>query len=575
MPDASIPPVLRFLRRLGSAREGVESTDRHLLRCFANSRDETAFATLVRRHGPMVLGVCRRVLRNAADAEDAFQATFLVLVRKASSVGNPDLLGNWLYGVAYRTALKARSEADRRRAYEGQASPTGGFVPTDEVAAGELRRVLDRELDKLPTKYRTAVVLCYLEGRTHSEAAAQLSCPRQTVTTRLTRACDRLRARLLRRGLALSAGALEALWQQEAAATAVPTDLTGGTVRAASALALAEHVVSGAVPDRIAHIAQGVLQSMLMTRLRHLAASTLLAAALLSGAGLLFAAIGPNETPREGQRPNAPAQNQEPAAKLKKELAEFQKLYALPEGAILKWISPPFPESREAFCRNVYPKSLNTSSPAGLILRFEGGQVMGHGALYGGGSDLRNLPRILSTIYPQQVEGAKEVLDTSVGGDFVVRAGASAKRLIPALEIILRDECRIPVKLSLREVHRKAIVVKGKYRAKPLEGRASNHFEIYGATLVEDGTGGGGGGDFPEFLNWVGMYLDRQLVNEAVDTPKARIYWHYNERSQGTDEDRKADRDERLVLEHLREQTGLTFVEETRRVTVLFIQLDD
>jgi RNA polymerase sigma factor (sigma-70 family) len=522
----------------------------------------------------MVLGVCRRVLRNAADAEDAFQATFLVLVRKAASVGDPKLLGNWLYGVAYRTALKARSEADRRRAYEGQASPAGGFVPPDEVAAGELRHVLDRELDKLPTKYRAAVVLCYLEGRTHSEVAALLGCPRQTITTRLTRACARLRARLTRRGLALSAGAIAALWAQEAAA-AVPSDLTGGTVRAASSLALAEQVVSGTVPDRITRIAQGVLQSMFMTRVRHLAASLLLVAALLSGAGLLFGAIGPDGTPREGTRSNAPAQNQEPAAKVKRELAEFQKFYALTEGAVLKWISPPFPESRESFCQSIYPKSQDTNSPSGLVLRFERGQVKRHVALYGGGSDLRNLPRFLTTIYPQQVEGAKDILATSVGGDFVVRAGASAKQVIPALEKVLREECRIAVKLTLREVDRKVIVVKGKYRAKPLKDRAANHFEIYGAALVEDGTGGGGGGDFPEFLNWVGMYLDRQLVNEAADTPKARLYWHYNERSQGTDEDRKADRDERLVLEHLREQMGLTFVEENRRVTVLFIQLDD
>jgi hypothetical protein len=181
----------------------------------------------------------------------------------------------------------------------------------------------------------------------------------------------------------------------------------------------------------------------------------------------------------------------------------------------------------------------------------------------------------LTTIYPQQVEGAKDILATSVGGDFVVRAGVSANQVIPALEKVLREECRIPVKLTLREVDRKVIVVKGKYRAKPLKDRAANHFEIYGAALVEDGTGGGGGGDFPEFLNWIGMYLDRQLVNEAADTPKARLSWHYNERSEGTEEDRKADRNESSVLRHLTEQTGLTFVEEARRVAVLFIELDD
>src|SRR4051794_21714745 len=172
--------VIRHLRRVALLPDGGGMTDAQLLECFLTARDEAAFAALVRRHGPMVLGVCRRVLRHDHDAEDAFQAAFLVLARRAATIRQRELLGNWLYGVAYRAALEVRA---RRRPRERQVSD----MPEPRVADGadvgaELRPVLDEELNRLPEKFRVAVVLCDLEGRTRREAARQLGIPEGTLS---------------------------------------------------------------------------------------------------------------------------------------------------------------------------------------------------------------------------------------------------------------------------------------------------------------------------------------------------------------------------------------------------------
>ena len=177
-------------------------TDAWLLHRFASHRDEAAFATLVERHGPLVLSVCRRVLATVQDAEDAFQATFLVLARKAGAIREPNLLGNWLYGVASRIARRARVVANKRQARETRMRRLPA-APASASVAGEsadLRLVLDEELSRLPEKYRLAAGLCYLEGKTNEEAARLLCWPTGTVKGRLARARDLLRQRLIRRG---------------------------------------------------------------------------------------------------------------------------------------------------------------------------------------------------------------------------------------------------------------------------------------------------------------------------------------------------------------------------------------
>jgi RNA polymerase sigma factor (sigma-70 family) len=253
--------------------------DGQLLERFLARRDEAAFAALVRRHGPMVFGVCRRVLRDRGDAEDAFQATFLVLVRKAASVGRRELLGSWLYGVAHRTALKARALAVRRRGREQPLVDVAMEQPVADLVWRELRPILDEELSRLPEKYRAAVVLCWLEGQTKREAAGRLGWPEGTVSARLARARQLLQRRLARRGLTLSAGVLMAAISQGTASAAVPHALFSSTVRSATLLA-AGGAAAGGIPAPVAGLTQGVLRAMLVSKLQVLTAILLMLVAV-------------------------------------------------------------------------------------------------------------------------------------------------------------------------------------------------------------------------------------------------------------------------------------------------------
>ncbi len=259
------PPAEMLLAHLrqalrGGAGEG--SSDAELLRRFAHGQDADAFELLVWRHQRLVLGVCRRVLGDPEDAEDAFQATFLTLARKAASVGRRGAVAGWLYRVAYRVALNARARVARRAARERQGvdltevpAPGG---PEQEVGRREIRSALDREVSRLPEKYRAPVVLCYLEGKTYQEAGRQLGLPLGTVSARLTRARERLRARLLRRGLGVSGAALATLLCERAAAAAAPGALVRATTRAANT-ALSRGAAAGLISPRVAALADAAL----------------------------------------------------------------------------------------------------------------------------------------------------------------------------------------------------------------------------------------------------------------------------------------------------------------------------
>jgi RNA polymerase sigma factor (sigma-70 family) len=569
MASAQGDPLLQFVRRLTAADAAGDAPDRALLARFVARHDQAAFAALVRRHGPLVLAACRRVLGDGPDVDDAFQVTFVVLARKARSLRQPELLGNYLYGVAFRTASKAKADAARRRAREGRATAPAFTAPAEDVERRDLRRVLDEEVDRLPARYRTPVVLCYLEGQTQEQAARLLGCPRKTVTTRLTRACARLRSRLLRRGVALSAAGA-ALFTGETASAAVPPALVDATVKAAACRG-----ACAAASARVITLTQGVLRAMFLTKLKTVGTALVLAAAIFLGTGLAVRATLAT-TPEDGSKGAGTSSRKAAAvtAAEKKELAEFHKIYALPPGVDLKRVGPPFPACRLVYYRHTFPH--REDQPVSQAMYFhwqDGGNLKWWGMNVGGkGATLRDLPRMLAEIYLQQIEGPADLLDTVVEGDFVVRAGIGPARFVSALDKLLRQECKLPVKLALRQVERKVIVAHGKYRFRPVAGRAGNQVEIYGATLGDPARGGGGSGDFPEMLQWVGMFIGRQVVSEAQDTPKGRLSWHYNERSPFTAEERAADHDEQAVLKHLAEQTGLTFREETRRVPMLFVE---
>jgi RNA polymerase sigma factor (sigma-70 family) len=285
MATGQMHGVVRHLRRAALLRDGAGLTDGQLLERYVTRREEAAFEALLRRHGPMVFGVCRRLLSSSHDAEDAFQATFLVLVRKSASIVPREMVGNWLHGVAYHTALKAKAVAARRRAREKQVTD----MPEAEAQAAdawqELQPLLDQELNRLPDKYRLAVVLCDLEGRTHKEAARQLGWPPGTLSSRLVRARLRLARRLAGHGLTLSGAALAAALSQNAAAAALPRTLAISTLKAAFLYAAGPAATAGAISARVAALTEGVLKAMLLTKLKAVVAVLLAAAVLFGVAG--------------------------------------------------------------------------------------------------------------------------------------------------------------------------------------------------------------------------------------------------------------------------------------------------
>lgn len=239
--------VTQHLRDRLSARDPDAVADGDLLAAFAATRGETEFAALLARHGPMVLSVCRRLLGNAADADDAFQAVFLVLAQRAAALSAARSVAGWLYGTAVRVALKARTRDARRRTREHKAAlmrPTDSPDPSGAAHSDDLRAVLDEELERLDARYRDPVVLCCIEGRSHGDAARLLGCPEGTVSGRLSRAKELLRARLARRGVACSVATITALLSSRGA-SAVPADLTCATLA----------TVTGTAPAAVAQLA--------------------------------------------------------------------------------------------------------------------------------------------------------------------------------------------------------------------------------------------------------------------------------------------------------------------------------
>jgi RNA polymerase sigma factor (sigma-70 family) len=269
----------------------AESADERLLRDYVASRDGGAFAAIMQRHGRMVFGVCRRMLRREQDAEDAFQATFLVLMRKAPRVGKPKLLGNWLYGVAYRVAGKIRQANLKLRTREAPMVDLPAPETNDDVALRELRGIVDDEVQRLPRRYRGPFVLFYLEGKTAEEVASAFGRPRGTILSQLARARERLRGRLACRNLALSAGVLATLLERMASSdAAVPARLLDRGMHVQGPAAAA---ASSGISAHAALVAQQVLSDLLRRRLL-ITGSLVLAVLVAIWVGLLsHGAIAP------------------------------------------------------------------------------------------------------------------------------------------------------------------------------------------------------------------------------------------------------------------------------------------
>lgn len=310
MHASPLQGVLDHLRKLTDPARRRELSDADLLERFRLHRDEAAFTLLVQRHGPMVLAVCRRVLGDAHEAEDAFQATFLVLVRNAGTIRKQQSLAAWLHGVASHIAHKARMRSVRQRQHVGQAFlPDSHDDPSEALAAAELQAALDEEIERLPAKYRMPLVLCYLADKTHEQAARELGWPKSSVTARLAKARELLQRRLIRRGFSAPAGLLAALLTEQTVNAAIPSLLTLSTVRLAIQALAGETLTATSA----AVLASGFIKGT--TALKLGAVLALLATLSFAAVGYRLA-VPSSPSPPEQSAPKAQARGEPRAAKL-------------------------------------------------------------------------------------------------------------------------------------------------------------------------------------------------------------------------------------------------------------------
>ncbi len=274
--------LIDYLRRTILRQDGCSLSDGQLLGCFIEQGDQSALAVLMRRHGPLVWDVCRRVLGNHHDAEDAFQATFLVLVRRASTVSPREMVANWLYGVASQTARKAKAMRAKKRTHEKQMIQMPEPVAQEKDCGKDLHHHLHQALAGLPAKFRVSIILCYLEGKTRSEAARQLGVPEGTLAAWLARGRAMLAKRLARNGLTLSSAALVTALMHNTASASAPVSLTSYTLQTASLLA-ADQVATSAIATPALALMEGVVKEMFATKIKK---TTTLLLAMVAAAGL-------------------------------------------------------------------------------------------------------------------------------------------------------------------------------------------------------------------------------------------------------------------------------------------------
>jgi RNA polymerase sigma factor (sigma-70 family) len=308
--------VLQHLRKLAGFGDRLEFSDRQLLKRFSAARDEAAFTALVERHGPLVLGVCRRVLQNSQDAEDAFQATFLVLARKAGAMGWQETIGPWLFRVAQRIAIKMRSQRTRRLGSEtplSSLSSAGAGAdpensvdvhqsPTVTAVQKEAARYLDEELDRLPVKYRSPLILCYFQGKTNEQAARELGWPAGSISRHLARARELLRERLVRRGVGCTSAALAGLLVTQELSAAVPPALAQTTAHA-GLLFFGRTATAGLISTNALTLAEGMLRTMTVTNLKMAVGVLLVLGVVGFGAGQAVQRDGPGsavQDPKKG-----------------------------------------------------------------------------------------------------------------------------------------------------------------------------------------------------------------------------------------------------------------------------------
>jgi RNA polymerase sigma factor (sigma-70 family) len=533
------------LQRVAARLNPDTAPDGELLARFLASRDEAAFALLVRRHGSMVLSTCRRVLGNAADADDAFQAAFVVLVRKSHSLTNRSCVGNFLYGVAFHTALKARAMATKRRAKEAKASRERERPESDELS-----RVLDEELTKLPDKYREPVVLCELEGVSRKDAAARLGIPEGTISSRLTTAHRMLAKRLTAKGFA--AVAVAAVLGNQA--SAVPDVLAEAALRAAT----------DGPPAAVTKLATEVTKMLLWTNLK--AGAVLTGVLLACGVGFGLVAKGFADDQPAVKAP-VPKKEKKP---------EADKSYSLKDGELVKFISPPFPDERDEVFKRVWPSVRGEPKGYRMVAGVYKANYYSVGLAMAtdGGRPLLEALKDIFDIDGMDCVGNVAVLESRFDADILVHSSTAGK-LLPAFQAELKAKCGIDVKLEFRQIEREVVVAGGTYARRlrpPGVPEARHRIDLYADQLLAKPSQT----EFAhakKLMSEIGKYVGRSVIDETnLKDLAIQFDVAEHDRTPATEKTLAEDRNPAKVIKNLEEQTGLTFKLEKRKVRTLVVE---
>ncbi len=338
MPKHAFDEVLQFLKKACALQGTCNLSDRELLERFLRNRDEGALTFLVRRHGPMMFGICKRLVGNCHDAEDAVQAAFLVLVQRTRSIRRKESIGSWLCGVAQRTALRTRAQNTARRHREIVAGPLRDEPHLENVTTRELCSILDEEIASLPEKYGGPIVLCYLEGKSHEVAARELGWPKTSLESRLTKARELLRRKLERRGVTLAIAALPTALGEMAAAAPLPATLTIKTVKAATLVASGKAVASGCFSATVLALAEETIAGMFWLKAKLVVMALAVGLAVGSAGWAGYKVVAGTGAPGPGIHAQVVGQKKQVEAAAKEDKVVAKDLFGdpLPEGGIAR-----------------------------------------------------------------------------------------------------------------------------------------------------------------------------------------------------------------------------------------------
>jgi RNA polymerase sigma factor (sigma-70 family) len=582
----------RQLQAIFEAGAIGSSSDAELLDRFRRreAASEAAFEAIVDRHARMVLRVCRDVLGDSHDAQDAAQATFFVLARKAGSIRNPDALISWLQGTAQRVARRALREAIRRRRLERRSLVISGTKPTEPETPRNWSE-LHEELAKLPDRYREPIILCDLNGLSHAQAAVRLGCPPRTLETRLYRGRERLKDKLIRRGVAPSMALAGLNWVTRSEATVSPGWVAKTSIAAVQITKVGGWEAAGEGSAVSVSLARSTLTELIMAKLRVVVVAGMTLGIAAGGAWSILKAQDPAE-PKAKAAATKSAIKQESIPELKD---AFETAYSLADGENVKLLAGEAIEARNAHFKGKGQQIGMGSDPGEfgghftVVFRWkdQARRWTTSMSAIGNGLELRTLLSQVLGVRGQEIEGDEIFLGTPLPVDLLIRDEIPATRLASDFEAILRRDFKMPIRLNPREETREVVIAKGKYQYKPIGKRSVPLDPIFAQSkndwlvIYADGDGGETnntrsrkviGSDLPNLFSELGLYLGVRVIDEVENQRGPYLDWQitdYNLIRKIEDPERRE-----LILKHLSEQTGLTFQREKRIVRVLHVDRD-